>query len=92
MKSLESLRKEIDQLHKDLYQLLRKRRDLTVEIWKLKQAQGEPFFDPAREEQILKDFVKLHQDTPRDTAMENLLQGVMSNLLREYEKYLKQQF
>lgn len=87
MDTIASLREEIDQIHKELYALLVRRRDLTMAIWKIKQEQGLPFFDAQREKQILEDFTKLNQES--DPEFNELLKGVMASVLREYEKYLK---
>ncbi len=96
MNTIDSLRKEIDQVHKELHTLLVRRRDLTFEIWKIKQAQGLPFHNAAREGRILADFVKLgsgvDSTSEKDPQFEALLNGVMTSVLREYEKYLKSQY
>lgn len=88
--NIPALRNEIDQIHKELFALLVRRRELTMQIWKIKKAQGEPFFNAEREEQILRDFVKLNLES--DPEFDELLKGVMSSVLREFEKYLKAQF
>ncbi|KHD87565.1 MAG: hypothetical protein OM95_14015 [Bdellovibrio sp. ArHS] len=92
MKTIANLRQEIDQIHQDLYSLLARRRDLTMEIWKIKQEQGLPFFNAEREEQILRDFVALNADQKEDPQFEHLLKAVMNSILREYETYLKAKF
>lgn len=92
MKTIANLRQEIDQVHKELHALLERRRDLTLAIWKIKQEQGQPFFNAEREEQILAEFVKLGANPGKDPAFDELLKGVMNSILREYEKYLKSQF
>lgn len=90
MNNISNLRQEIDQVHKELHSLLVRRRDLTMAIWKIKQEQGLPFFNSEREEQILADFVNLHQG--EDPQFDELLKGVMNSVLREYEKYLKSKY
>ncbi len=90
MNNISNLRQEIDQVHKELHSLLVRRRDLTMAIWKIKQEQGLPFFNAEREEQILADFVNLHQG--EDPQFDELLKGVMNSVLREYEKYLKSKY
>ncbi len=91
MKTIASLRQEIDQVHTDLYALLERRRDLTMAIWKIKQAEGQPFFNAEREAKIIESFVGLNADK-NDPAFVALLEGVMNNILREYEKYLRAQY
>lgn len=92
MDNIANLRKEIDQVHKEMHALLERRRDLTMAIWKIKQEQGLPFFNAEREEQILKDFVKLSGAQGQDPAFDELLKGVMNSVLREYEKYLRSKY
>lgn len=92
MKTISSLRQEIDQVHQEIYALLVRRRDLTMQIWKIKQEQGLPFFNSDREEQILQDFVAMNEDQEKDPQFEDLLQGVMKSVLREYETYLRSKF
>lgn len=88
METIASLRQEIDQVHTELQALLGRRRDLTMAIWKIKQEQGLPFFNAEREEQIIADFTK----NENDPAFAELLKGVMSSILREYEKYLRSKY
>ncbi|WP_413578153.1 chorismate mutase [Bdellovibrio sp. HCB290] len=92
MKTIASLRQEIDQVHKEMHALLERRRDLTMQVWKIKQSEGQPFFNATREEQILKDFVSIGGKEGQDPAFDELLKGVMNSILREYEKYLKSKF
>lgn len=92
MDTIASLRQEIDQVHKELHALLLRRRELTMVIWKIKQEQGLPFFNAEREEQILQSFVTQNPQLANDPAFEELLKGVMSSILREYEKYLKTKY
>lgn len=92
METIESLRQEIDQVHKEMHELLLRRRDLTLAIWKIKKEQGLPFFNAQREDQILEDFVKMKGAEGQDPQFDELLKGVMNSVLREYEKYLKTKF
>jgi Chorismate mutase len=89
-KTIPELRQEIDQIHKELFALLVRRREVTMQIWKIKKEKGEPFFDASREKLILQDFVKLNAGS--DPEFDQLLEGVMNSVLREFEKYLKAQF
>ncbi|MGZ3769170.1 MAG: chorismate mutase [Bdellovibrio sp.] len=92
MNTIESLRQEVDQVHKELHALLLRRRDLTMAIWKIKQEQGVPFFSPEREAQILEDFLKLSSTLPADPLFDEVLKNVMQTILREFEKYLNAKY
>lgn len=89
MKTIDSLRQEIDQIHTEMHALLARRRDLTMAIWDIKKEQNLPFFNAAREDQIVKDFVNMDGKQGQDPEFDELLKGVMNSILREYEKYLK---
>ncbi|QDK44990.1 hypothetical protein DOM22_07335 [Bdellovibrio sp. ZAP7] len=89
MKTIASLRQEIDQVHKELHALLLRRRELTMAVWEIKQQEGQPFFNAAREDQILQDFLNMDGKQGQDPQFDELLKGVMSSVLREYEKYLR---
>lgn len=90
MKNIESLRKEIDLLHRDLFSLLEKRRELTTQVWEIKQQQGLNFFSPDREQQIIQDFVALNKN--QDPEFNTLLENLMNHVLREYQTYLQAKF
>lgn len=92
MDTIASLRQEIDQVHKEMHALLVRRRDLTMAIWKIKQQNGEPYFNAEREDQIVKDFVAMNAGPEKDPQFEELLSGVMTSLLKEYQKYLNSKF
>nr|WP_295905642.1 chorismate mutase [uncultured Bdellovibrio sp.] len=92
METIASLRQEIDQVHKELHDLLLRRRDLTMAVWKIKKEQGLPFYSPEREEQILKDFVSMGTGSSKDPLFEELLKNVMESILREYQKYLNAKY
>ncbi|WP_413580983.1 chorismate mutase [Bdellovibrio sp. HCB288] len=89
MKTIDSLRQEIDQVHKEMHALLARRRDLTMAIWEIKKEQNLPFFNAQRENKIMADFVNLDGKQGQDPEFDALLKGVMTSVLREYEKYLK---
>ncbi|WP_413560831.1 chorismate mutase [Bdellovibrio sp. HCB209] len=92
METIATLRQDIDQIHKEMHALFKRRRDLTMKIWAIKQAEGQPFFNASRKEQILKDFVNLTGEQGQDPAFDELLKGMMNATLREYEKYLRSKY
>ncbi len=53
MDQLEVLRKEIDEIDKELTALFEKRMNIVLEILALKQKSGYPIFDKSREERII---------------------------------------
>lgn len=91
METIDSLRQEVDQVHKELYSLLLRRRELTLAIWKLKVEQGLPFYNREREEAILQSFLALSPHS-EDPEFREVLKGVMTSILQEYQKYLLASF
>jgi chorismate mutase len=56
MQEIEKLRAEIDQIHVEMVHLFRRRLQVAVKIWKLKQTNGQPMLDASREDQIVHRF------------------------------------
>ena len=60
-RSIDDLRAEIDQINRDLLTLISKRASVVAQIGRAKTAEGRPnHYDPAREEQQLKDLEALN--------------------------------
>lgn len=87
MKKLEQLRSEIDQIHIELRDLLLRRRDLTLEIWKIKKENEYPFVAPEREQALLDQFLS-HKELEKDPEFRKAMNEIMNCILDEYKKYL----
>ncbi|MGZ3774484.1 MAG: chorismate mutase [Pseudobdellovibrionaceae bacterium] len=87
MDALENLRLEIDKIHEELRELLLRRRDLTLAIWKIKKENNYPFITPQREAEILEQFLS-HPDFEKDPEFREAMAGIMNSILDEYKKYL----
>lgn len=87
MKSIEQLRLEIDQIHDDLRELLLRRRDLTLAIWKIKKETGYPLIAPEREKAILEQFLS-HKELEQDPEFREAMSKIMTSILTEYKTYL----
>lgn len=87
MKTLEQLRSEIDQIHIELRDLLLRRRDLTLEIWKIKKENNHPFIAPEREQALLDQFLS-HKELEKDPDFRKAMNEIMTCILTEYKEYL----
>lgn len=76
--TISELRDEIDDINKQLVDLISKRMDVSKKIGIIKSGKGLPVFDAEREKQVLENIVKL---SPEEYAgeMENIFKTVMES-------------
>src|SRR5580704_4132454 len=75
---LDPLRLQIDQIDKQLIELLNSRARIVVQIGKLKQTQGTPIYAPDREKAILDRVLSLNRGPLSDRCLEAVYREVMS--------------
>src|SRR5580692_6140127 len=75
---LDPLRLQIDQIDKQLIELLNSRARIVVQIGKLKQTQGTPIYAPDREKAILDRVRSLNRGPLSDRCLEAVYREVMS--------------
>jgi len=75
---LDPLRLQIDQIDKQLIELLNSRARIVVQIGKLKQTQGTPIYAPDREKVILDRVRSLNRGPLSDRCLEAVYREVMS--------------
>lgn len=85
MQEIEKMRSELDQIHKELFALLRRRFVITEKIWKIKIAQSLPFTDLKREENVIHQFDAEISAAEEKQAVHNILKSIVS----ETKKYLE---
>lgn len=78
MKDLQTLRNEIDQLNKELLELLNKRAEIVKEIGKVKQKHGQPIYDPIREQNSLNALVKANQGPFPDEVIISIFKEIFN--------------
>ncbi len=61
MKRLETLRREIDQIDREILSLLNRRAELAKEVGEIKKREGLPFYVPGREAKILAKLEELNR-------------------------------
>jgi len=77
MKDLETLRKEIDSIDREVAALLSRRLDLVKEIGEVKKAQGLPVLNAAREAIVLEKVRAAATEPQKKDALEAIYRAVM---------------
>ncbi len=84
--TLETLRKQIDEINSDLLHLLSKREEISRQIGQLKKERELPIFDRERENEIINSLVKkgvqLHLEPP-------FVKKVFTLILKHSRKQMK---
>lgn len=79
---LEDLRKQIDSIDKDLYELIQKRAQLAVHVADVKRSSPEAtFYRPEREAQVLRKIMKNNTSALSDTALAQIFRDIMTACL-----------
>ncbi len=77
-KSLDELRHDIDQLDKQIVELLSQRATVVVEVGKVKQRDGSPIYAPDREKAVLDRIRKLNPGPLPNRCLEAVYRELMS--------------
>jgi len=75
--SIEDWRRRIDEIDKNLVQLLNERSRCVVEIGKIKHTTGEPLYQPERESQVLDGVVRANPGPLPDAAIRRLFERIL---------------
>jgi len=76
--TLKKLRKQIDDLDKEIIQLLNQRAKITLDIVRLKRKQGKGLYSPDREREVLRRIIALNKGPLSPVALEAIYREVMS--------------
>ena len=79
MSQLEELRKEIDQIDRQLTALIEQRFRVTGQVGELKKQSGKAVFDPVRGREVIRDRVSRVGDPHIQGAVESLFELMMAN-------------
>ena len=88
MKDLNSLRKEIDGIDRQLVALFEQRMAVTEQVGRYKLANGIPVLDRSREEQVLAGKVALLEDKSLSEDVTDLFEAIMAISRRQQQKLL----
>ncbi len=77
MSDLDSWRKRIDEIDKQLVKLLNERSQCALEIGQLKKAMKMPAWQPQREAEILRNVVKANAGPLDDAAIRHLFERII---------------
>ncbi len=75
--SIEDWRRRIDEIDRNLLELLNERSRCVVEIGKIKRTTGEPLYQPERENQVLDGVVHANPGPLPDAAIRRLFERIL---------------
>ncbi|MCK9266627.1 prephenate dehydratase [bacterium] len=76
MKNLDETRKDIDNIDKQLLELLSLRAEKVKEIFEVKKDEKLPPFDPAREKRIIENLVKVNKGLLKEKDIETIMESI----------------
>ena len=88
MKDLNSLRKEIDGIDRQIVALFEQRMAVTEQVGRYKLANNIPVLDRSREEQVLAGKVALLEDKSLSEDVTDLFEAIMAISRRQQQKLL----
>lgn len=80
-RTLQSLRKEIDEIDKQILHLLSKRAEIAIKIGEIKRKKGILFYDPVREKSIIENLTKQNKGPFPDETIKTLFREILSATL-----------
>jgi chorismate mutase len=86
-KKINNLRKEIDQIHKDIFNLILKRITVTNKIFKLKKISKIKLTDKKRENELTTMFEK-NKKINGNPPLQRAIQNIQKIIIQENKKYL----
>ncbi|MBN2845447.1 MAG: chorismate mutase, partial [Deltaproteobacteria bacterium] len=75
---LDDLRKEIEKKDRALVKVLNERARLSIEIGKLKEKEGLPVYDPARESVIYRRLSEINEGPLPNNALNDIFREILS--------------
>lgn len=76
-KTIDDLRRRIDELDRKLVELLNERANCAVEIGRLKRADRLPVYQPEREREILQNVARANQGPLDEMAIRRLFERIL---------------
>ena len=87
MKKINTLRKDIDQIHAQIFKLVLKRIKKSQQIKKIKNKKKIKFVDPKRESELIHMF---DHKIKSDAQLKKMIQKIQKTILNENKKYLNE--
>jgi len=89
MKRIEDWRKRIDEIDRELVELLNERSQCALEIGKIKRASGQPLYQPERERQVLDAAERANRGPLSEAAIRRLFERILDEA-RSVERVIMQ--
>src|SRR4051812_20860500 len=77
---IEELRSRVDEVDRELINILNERARIVQEILAIKAEAGKPLFDPRREEEILRKAAEENQGPIYDTSMRDIFEIILHRI------------
>ena len=90
MRELAQIRKELDEIDREMVKLFERRMTLCREVARTKLAQGKPVLDASREAQVLESRAAMLTDATLTEAVQALYREMMALSRQEQEKLLRE--
>lgn len=90
MRELAQIRRELDEIDREMVKLFERRMTLCREVARTKLAQGKPVLDASREAQVLESRAAMLADATLTEAVRALYREMMALSRQEQEKLLRE--
>ena len=85
--NLNDLRIEIDECNKQLFQVIKKRFEITRKVGRLKAEENLPAYDKERESRIIKNIREMAKNEKLNPdMMENIFKIIMTEVVKEHQE------
>ena len=91
MQDIQTLRAQLDQIDREIMDLVEKRLEVSRAVARWKSARGLPVLDAAREEQVLETRAAMIRETELKEYVRTLFRDIMAMSRAEQEKVLQEE-
>lgn len=91
MQDIQTLRGQLDQIDREIMDLVEKRLEVSRAVARWKSARGLPVLDAAREEQVLETRAAMIRETELKEYVRTLFRDIMAMSRAEQEKVLQEE-
>jgi chorismate mutase len=85
---IKNLRRDIDRIHRSIFELLLQRAKVTEKIWSIKKNAKIKMTDAQREIEVIHQFDQ-HPKLKKNPALKKMIQEIQKNIIKKNKTYLK---